>query len=159
VTQRDEGSYEAEDGGVPADVASHPAWRRLVDQLEWYDRKSRTAQRAFKRVKLLQLVVGAAIPVVAVVHAPAVVTATLGSAVVVLEAVQQLYQWQTNWVQYRSTAEALKHEKFLFLSGAGPYTATDRLRVLAERLEGLISQEHARWTQTREHSGQLRPTN
>jgi hypothetical protein len=49
-------------------------------------------------------------------------------------------------VLYRSTAEALKHEKFLFLSCAGPYATGDRQRVLAERLEGLISQEHARWT-------------
>jgi hypothetical protein len=72
--------------------------------------------------------------------------------VVVLEGVQQLFQWQTNWVLYRSTAEALKHEKFLFLSCAGPYATADRLRVLAERVEGLVSQEHAKWTQGREQA-------
>ena len=43
-------------------------------------------------------------------------------------------QWQTNWVIYRSTAEALKPE-----SSAGPYATADRRRALAERLEGLIS--------------------
>jgi hypothetical protein len=52
-------------------------------------------------------------------------------------------------VQYRSTAEALKHEKYLFLSQAGPYTGPERLRVLAERVEGLVSQEHAKWTEAR----------
>jgi hypothetical protein len=123
-----------------------------VDQLDWYDRKSVAAQRAFKRLKVLEIVVAAAISVVAGVSGPAVVTAALGSTVVVLETVQHLYQWQTNWVLYRSTAEALKHEKFLFLSSAGPYTGPDRLRVLAERLEGLISQEHAKWTQGREQA-------
>src|SRR3712207_9488676 len=56
------------------------------------------------------------------------------------------------WVLYRSTAEALKHEKFLFLSCAGPYATADRLRVLAERVEGLVSQEHAKWTQGREQA-------
>jgi hypothetical protein len=46
--------------------------------------------------------------------------------VVVLEAVQQLFQ--INWVLYRSTAEALIHEKYLYLSGAGPYAGADRQR-------------------------------
>ncbi len=69
-----------------------------------------------------------------------------------LEGVQQLFQWQTNWVLYRSTTEALKHEKFLFLSCAGPYATTDRLQVLVERVEGLVSQEHAKWTQGREQA-------
>jgi hypothetical protein len=136
------------------DGSQHPAWARLEDQLGWYDRKSRSAQRNFKRLKLLQIVTAAAIPVIVAAEGPALLTAALGAAVVVLEAVQQLYQWQTNWVQYRSTAEALKHEKFLFLSSAGPYSSTDRFRVLAEKLEGLISQEHAKWTHDREHSDQ-----
>ncbi|HEY4629913.1 MAG TPA: DUF4231 domain-containing protein [Blastococcus sp.] len=126
-----------------------PAWDRLVDQLDWYDRKSSDAQRAFKRVKVTELVIAAAIPVMAGTSASQIITAALGGAVVLLEAVQQLYQWQTNWVQYRSTAEALKHEKFLYLAVAGPYATGDRRRLLAERLEGLISQEHAKWTQSR----------
>ncbi|HEY4603592.1 MAG TPA: DUF4231 domain-containing protein [Blastococcus sp.] len=126
-----------------------PAWDRLVDQLDWYDRKSSDAQRAFKRVKVTELVIAAAIPVMAGTSVSQIITAALGGAVVLLEAVQQLYQWQTNWVQYRSTAEALKHEKFLYLAVAGPYATGDRRRLLAERLEGLISQEHAKWTQSR----------
>jgi hypothetical protein len=31
------------------------------------------------------------------------------------------------------------------LAGAGPYTGEDRHRLLAERIEGLLSQEHAKW--------------
>ena len=108
----------------------------------------------------MEIVVAAAIPVVAGLGGPALLTASLGAAVVVLESVQQLFQWQTNWVLYRSTAEALKHEKFLFLSCAGPYANGDRQRVLAERLEGLISQEHAKWTQGREPADrERRPAN
>ena len=143
-------------GSLAGSGSEHPAWARLVDQLDWYDRKSAAAQRAFTRLKVLEIVVAAAIPVVAGMSGPAWLTAALGSTVVVLEAVQQLYQWQTNWVLYRSTAEALKHEKFLFLSSAGPYATADRPRLLAERLEGLISQEHARWTQGREQADRER---
>ena len=59
---------------------------------------------------------------------------------------------------YRSTAEALKHEKYLFLSSAGPYAAADRLRLLAERVEDLVSQEHAKWTQGWEQAERRPPS-
>jgi Protein of unknown function (DUF4231) len=127
-----------------------PTVERLEDQLAWYDGKSRANQRQYKRVKVVQLVLGAAVPVLVLVpEIHAVVPALLAAVVVILEGLQQLYQWQTNWVQYRSTTESLKHEKYLFLAAAGPYAGADRLRVLAERIEGLVSQEHAQWTEAR----------
>jgi hypothetical protein len=136
---------------LPADrtVAGDPTWERLEDQLDWYDRKSLAAQSAYKRVKVAQLVLAAGVPVAVASAAPGVLTAVLGGLVVVLEGVQQLYQWQTNWVLYRSTREALAHEKFLYLAGAGPYSGAERRRILAERVEGLVSQEHAKWTEGR----------
>ena len=133
----------------PVEETSGPTWERLEDQLGWYGHKSSVAQRMYKRVKLGQLIVGAAVPVVAGLQVSAALTATLAASVVVAEGAQQLYQWQTNWVQYRSTAEALKHEKYLYLAATGPYSGDDRNRVLAERLEGLVSQEHAKWTEAR----------
>jgi Protein of unknown function (DUF4231) len=150
---------DVSDSGKPAeDGRGGPAWERLEDQLEWYDRKSGDCQKSYKRVKLIQLVVGATVPVVAGLQISAAVTATLAALVVVAEGAQQLYQWQTNWVQYRSTAEALKHEKYLYLAAAGPYSTEDRQRVLAERLEGLVSQEHAKWTEARQKVGQSPPS-
>jgi hypothetical protein len=139
------------------DGGGGPAWERLEDQLGWYSRKSAAAQQAYKRVKLGQLIVGAAVPVVAGLQISAALTAALAAVVLAAEGAQQLYQWQTNWVLYRSTAEALKHEKYLYLAAAGPYRAEDRYRVLAERLEGLISQEHASWTESRQREQQATP--
>lgn len=133
-----------------------PAWDRLEDQLDWYDRKSSAAQRAFKRIKLAEMVLAASIPVLSAAGPPAWVLGALGGAVVVLEGVQQLYQYQSNWITYRGTAEALKHEKYLYLAHAGPYTGRERERVLAERVEGLVSQEHAKWTAS-QHTAADRP--
>ncbi len=107
-----------------------PTWERLEDQLSWYDRKSAANQRAFKRLKVLQLVAAALVPVVASVDAPVWVTGGLGALVVVVEGIQQLGQFQQNWMNYRSTCEALKHEKYLYLAAAGPYATPDRHRVL-----------------------------
>src|ERR671914_115458 len=126
-------------------------WARLEDQLDWYDRKSVRAQRDFKRLKVLQLVAAAIVPVVAAANAAPWITAGVGGAVLVLEGVQQLGQYQQTWITYRSTCEALKHEKFLYLARAGNYAGSpDPTRLLAEQIEGLVSQEHAKWVSGRE---------
>lgn len=138
-----------DDGGAHGRADNDPVWERLEDQLHWYDRKSMACQRYYKRTKAAQLVLGSAVPVVALVEELPVLTASIAAAVVVLEGLQQLNQWQTNWVTYRSTAEALKHERYLYLAAAGPYRGRGRHTVLAERIEGLVSQEHAKWTDAR----------
>ena len=79
--------------------------------------------------------------------------AVLGAVVVVLEGIQHLNQYQSNWISYRATAEALKHEKYLFLARAGPYTGPQAEPLLAERIESLISQEHSKWVSAREEAG------
>jgi hypothetical protein len=75
--------------------------------------------------------------------------------IVLQEGAQHLYQLQEHWISYRSTAEALKHKHSLYLARAGPYTREDRHRLLAERIEGLISQEHAK--QASSHQASERP--
>lgn len=126
-------------------------FERLEDQIAWYDSKSALNQRRFKWVKATQMVAAAAVSVVAAVDGPSYIPAILGALVVVLEGFQQLNQYQQNWITYRSTCEALKHEKYLFLAKAGPYSGdSDGRAVLAERIEGLISQEHAKWTSSRQ---------
>ncbi len=131
---------------VPPPAVEDPTWERLEDQLGWYDRKSRDNQRRYKWLSLLQLAIAAALPVVAAVDSPVWVTGGLAAVIVVLEGAQHLYQFQEHWITYRSTAEALKHERYLYLAKAGPYGGEDHHRQLAERLEGLVSQEHAKWT-------------
>ena len=131
---------------VPPVAVEDPTWERLEDQISWYDRKSGDSQRRYKWLKLLELAVAAALPVVAGLKSPVWVTGGLASLIVVLEGTQHLYQFQEHWITYRSTAEALKHERYLYLAKAGPYAGEDRHSQLAERLEGLISQEHAKWT-------------
>ncbi len=127
------------------------AWARLEDQIAWYSSKSQLNQRWFKLLKLCQIVAAAVIPVAAAESAPAWLISGLGALILVLEGVQQLQQYQQNWTTYRSTAERLKHEKFLFLAGAGPYAAAaNQEALLAERVEGLVSQEHAAWASHQE---------
>ena len=125
---------------------------RLEDQIGWYDRKSGRAQKLFKGLKALTLVIAALIPLLALtLKDNKVVVAILGAMVAVIEGIQQMNQYQHLWSTYRSTAEQLRHEKYLYLAKAGAYaTAENPDRLLAERVEELVSQEHAKWTALRD---------
>jgi Protein of unknown function (DUF4231) len=122
--------------------------QRLEEQIAWYDGKSLTNQRAFKRVKVIEIMAAAVIPFLATFNFPHVAWATggLGVLITVLEGMLHLNQYQQNWIAYRSTCESLKHEKYVYLGKASPYaSAPDPHALLAERIESLVSQEHAKW--------------
>jgi len=136
-------------GDGALDVAS-PAWERLEQQIAWYDRESTQSQHWFKGLKVVQIVTAAAIPVAAAASAPLTLLGAGGALIVVLEGLQQLQQYQENWITYRSTCERLRAERFLYLSRAGPYAAGDGEALLAARVEGLVSQENAAWVANRE---------
>lgn len=131
---------------------------RLDGEIKWYSSKSKWNQEWFKRLKVTEIVAAALIPFAAGVSAPALLTGALGVLVVVLESLQSLYQLQCNWISYRSTAEGLKHEKYLYYAGAGPYScAADRDVMLAERIEALISTEHGKWVTDQTQAGTGKP--
>jgi len=121
---------------------------RLEDQIAWYDRKSMANQRIYKRIKIVEIVAAAMIPFIGTfkLAQAAWVTGGLGVLITVLEGMLHLNQYQQNWTAYRSTCESLKHEKFTYLGKAAPYAnAADAHALLAERIESLVSQEHAKW--------------
>ncbi len=137
----------------------NPTLERLEDQISWYDKKSAYNQSWYKRLKIIELIAAALIPFLAgfSTKAPqeatyyAIATGCLGALIVLLESVQGLYQFQSNWISYRSTCEGLRHEKYLWQAKAGPYAeAKEPDRLLAERIESLISTEHAKWVSAQE---------
>src|SRR5919197_5458241 len=134
--------------GTITDPRRSSSWQRLEDQIQWYDRKSADAKRWYHRFKVTQILVAAAIPVTVAANADQVTAAVLGALIVVIEGLQQLFQFHANWTTYRSTCERLKHEKYLYEAGGGPYGGKDPDARLAERVEGLVSQEHAAWSTT-----------
>jgi hypothetical protein len=131
-----------------------PAWERLESQLGWYEEKSRHHKRWYQGLKVAQIVIAAAIPVVAAAGASATVAGALGAVIVVLEGFQQLFRFQENWIAYRVTAEALKREKSLCLAKAGAYAGADRPgALLAERVERIVTQESGAWAESRHDIG------
>jgi hypothetical protein len=138
---------------VAAPRSSDPITERLEDQIAWYDRNSLKNQRRYKRMKFVVIVSASVIPFLATLTRQEVrwITGGLGVLITVIEGVLQLNQYQQNWISYRSTCEALKHEKYVYLGKASPYAeATDPHALLAERIESLVSQENAKWLVARQ---------
>ena len=138
---------------IAAPSSSDPINERLEDQIAWYDRNSLKNQRRYKRMKFVVIVSASVIPFLATFTRPEVrwITGGLGVLITVIEGVLQLNQYQQNWISYRSTCEALKHEKYVYLGKASPYAeATDPHALLAERVESLVSQENAKWLVARQ---------
>ena len=132
---------------------------RLDDQIKWYSKSSKWNQNRFKWLKVVEVVAAALVPFFAGWGSYPAVTGLLGVIVVVLESLQGIYQLQSNWISYRSTAEALKHEKYLWHAVAGPYlNAENPAALLAERIEELVSTEHAKWTSEMEQAGRVKPS-
>ena len=136
----------------PGPTAAEKAiWDRLEDQIAWYDRKSVSAKRWFTSLKLVELIIAAAVPALAAAKGPPGVLTVLGALVVVLEGSQHIFQYQEHWITYRATCEALRHEHYLYIAEAGPYgRARNRRALLAERVEALVSREQNKWTSTQE---------
>jgi hypothetical protein len=141
---------------------SDPIMERLEAQIGWYDNKSNRCQRIFKRVKIAEIVAAALIPLLATLGTKDFpwatwVTAALGVIITVFEGLLQLGQYQQNWITYRSTCESLKHEKYLYLGNAGPYASVPNPHaLLAERVESLVSQEHAKWASAQQSQPKIK---
>jgi len=126
--------------------------QRLNDQMSWYDRKSATNQRWFKRLRFAEIVAAAIIPFLSgfAGHSLAIKIAigALGVLVAVVASLLGLLQLQVHWIEYRATAESLRREKFLFLTQTELYDKDDAFHLLVQRVEALLSKENTEWAQS-----------
>ena len=126
--------------------------QRLNDQISWYDCKSGTNQRWFKRLRFAEIVAAATIPFLSGFADKSfqikITIGVLGVVVAVIASVLGLLQLQVRWIEYRATAESLRKEKFLFLTQTEPYDKADAFHLLVQRVEGLLSKESIEWVQS-----------
>jgi hypothetical protein len=72
-------------------IQSH-AWKRLEDQLQWYDKKSKHCQRLYKGLKLIQFGLAVLIPVMSLlpIEFSEWAMALAGAVIALLEAIQHM---------------------------------------------------------------------
>jgi len=124
---------------------------RVDGQIDWYNRKSEANQRWFRVLRIVEIVAAASIPLLAgyadTLAPIKLVVGSLGLLVAVIAGVLGLYQFQELWTGYRTTCEALKQEKYLFITKTEPYDELEPFPLFVQRIENLISKEHSNWIQ------------
>ncbi|MFC1569790.1 DUF4231 domain-containing protein [bacterium] len=123
---------------------------RLDDQIQWYDKKSISSQKAYKRIRSMEIIFAALIPLLSVISVYEglikIIIALLGTAIVIFAGINGMNKYQELWIGYRTTTETLKHHKYLFEAQCTPYNKNDAFVRLVENVEAIISREHSNWS-------------
>jgi hypothetical protein len=126
---------------------------RVEDQINWYEKKSALNKKLFLMLKVAETFLALLIPLLTGFIISGTNTdpikITIGLLGVIIAAIANLitlFKYQENWIQYRTMAELLKHEKFLFLSKAGPYKETNSFPLFVERIENYLNRENTQWS-------------
>jgi len=121
---------------------------RVDDQLAWYGKKSTTNKNWYFRLQIVTLIAAALVPVISLsseAQSVRLIVAIVGSIAAIAAGLVAMCQFRELWVDYRSTAEKLKYEKYLYLTGSEPYHNDDCFSLFVSRVESTILQENHGW--------------
>ena len=139
---------------------------RWYGQWQFYDSKASFNKKWYFRLQFIIVVFSVIVPVlvgfgpslatalanvwpnVAVRTIIDILTVLLSLMVAVAAAVEGLFGYGDNWRTYRTAAEDLSQEKYMFDVGAGNYVGNaNPFAHFVERVEDIIAQQNGRWVQ------------
>lgn len=124
---------------------------RLNDQINWYSAKSRLNKKYYYLFKTIEIVFAAVVPflIASSDGLPLLkfFAGVLSIVIAILSGILIAFKFQEKWIQYRTTSESLKHEKYLYETGSGIYAKDSNFSTFVERVEFIISKENSDWTQ------------
>lgn len=125
---------------------------RVDKQIDWYDKKSIMCQKAYKRIQTFEICAAALIPLLSGYSLSynfiPVLIGSIGVVITISESISKLNRYHENWIEYRSTCELLKYQKYLFLTKSFPYTLQENENIenlFVKNIEQLISTENNQW--------------
>lgn len=127
---------------------------RVIDQIDWYDKKSVVKQKMYKRLSIISIVMTGIIPVAVLISEFGIVAkiliAALSAAAGILNAVIALCSFKDLWVQYRMNCETLKSILYCFFLRVGEFKdmELDDLalkEILVSRCEEILTSETKLW--------------
>ena len=125
---------------------------RLDLEIKWYSQKSSWNQKRYKFLQIVEIILATLIPLLSSYteyrFIPFIV-GVFGAIIAIIESISKLYKFHENWIQYRTTAEMLKHEKYLYLTGSRPYLTSGETpdNIFIQNIEEIISSESKNWNQ------------
>jgi hypothetical protein len=139
---------------------------RLDEQIKWYEKKSDYNKLRFRICQLIVIIASAIIPIINLgipltgssPYQALGITAILGGIITIVTALSQMDTYFETWILYRTTVEALKKEKFLYMNNAADYTALPsqeaKIKLLVERVEEMLSSENSKFLSLQQHARQ-----
>lgn len=125
---------------------------RYEEQVSWYDKKSASFKKTFRRLQACQIVLGALVPVGIALDFGVDwswvkwVTLAISVASAIVTGFIRFFKFEELWKEYRSTCELLRKEKHYFDFKIGDYNDSKFPdKVFVERVESLISSENNKW--------------
>ena len=128
---------------------------RVIDQIDWYNKKSTKNQTNFKRGMISSIILSALIPVITLFSDSAyplvvkVFITAISSGITAISAIISLCHVQELWVQYRSNCEILQSVLHRFFTKSGEFydCASDEraLDLLVMTCEEYLTQEFQTW--------------
>jgi hypothetical protein len=141
---------DAKEDAVSAEQVTDPALAEVDKEIDWYMSHKVRNRKLYHSLKALQIIAAALVPVLTSTQGEwQPLIAGLGVFIVAAEGIQQLGHFHQNWVRFALAGEALKRERRLYIARAGDYdtddTADKPAKLLAERLEDIVSREATDW--------------
>jgi hypothetical protein len=124
---------------------------RVDDQIAWYEKKSAYYKLLSVLSEISLIILSASIPVLVLFikgdsDEIKVAIAFIASITSIISATSFFFKFKEQWLEYRTVAETLKHEKIFFLTNSGGYTnSQDAYSKFVERIERLISKSTSDW--------------
>ena len=134
--------------------------------MDWHAKKATENKKLFYGFQTVIIITAALIPIINLIDFASfetrVISSILGGVVVGVTSILQLKKHHENWIQYRSTEELLKREKYLFECEVGPYDNLDekeRCKKLVERIESTLSNQNDQFFSAhQEHNNSTQPS-
>jgi hypothetical protein len=120
--------------------------KRVDDQIEWYSAQASKNKKFYIAARASVLLMSAAVPIITAYDFSYsnIFLQIFGVSIVCIRSMEDLMKFHENWINYRSTSESLKHEKYVFISKSDEDQSSEFQNFVLV-IENIISQEAVNW--------------
>ncbi len=124
---------------------------RVDHQYLYYSAAASKAKHRYYLIKAAEISLAATVPFLSALTTSSslsymkVLVGVIGVLVTAASGMLLLYKFHETWINFRSTAQALQSEKYLFLSRSGPYKRKAASAFFIERIETILGMENQKW--------------
>ena len=129
-------------------------WKeRYEEQMKWYAKKAAYNKKRYLYIQLSMAILSALTPLLIAMDFVFTeydilkwISICTSVSIAILVSCLRIFNFQENWVNYRTTRELLKKEQHYFEADTSGYNKVqDKQALFVRRIESLISQTHTKW--------------